>query len=87
MQYAYSRKIPVQLGMSFGNENVMYEKRLEFNFGQNVYFRLGEVIAPESFADENAFTEHVKRRFVEYFDECYQMVPKGQLKKSRGKDE
>jgi hypothetical protein len=65
--------------MSFGNENVMYEKRLEFHFAQKVYYRLGEVIHPKDFQSEPEFVEHVKRRFAEYFEECYKMIPEGGL--------
>jgi len=38
--------------MSFGNENVMYEKRMEFHFGQKVFYRLGEVTDPKDFSNE-----------------------------------
>lgn len=75
----------MQLGMCFGNENVMYEKRLEFNFNQTVYYRLGDVIHPKDFPDENAFVQRAKHRFAEFFEECYQMIPPGglDLKKSQ----
>ena len=85
IRYAYSRQIPVQLGMSFGNENVMYEKRMEFNFGQKVFYRLGEVINPADFEDEAVFLERVKLRFAEYFEESYKMIPEGGLNVSTTK--
>lgn len=48
-QYAYLRKIPVQIMMSFGNENVINEKKLKMGFEEEIFYKIGKVIDPKDY--------------------------------------
>lgn len=49
-QYAYTRQIPVQFAMSFGNENSFNEKKLKISYGEEITYKIGKVIDPKDFA-------------------------------------
>ena len=50
IRYAYREKIPVQMLMSFGNENIFNEKKLHLGWDQKVYYSFSKVYNPTDFA-------------------------------------
>ena len=73
MQYAYREKIPVQLLMSFGNEFVFNEKKLQMGWDQKIYYSFSKVYYPTDFEDEKTFVQKMKDEFCNYFDEIWKV--------------
>lgn len=58
--------------MSFGNEHIFNEKKLEMKWGQTVFYSFSKVYLPSDYANENEFVTAIKDEFAAYFDEVYQ---------------
>jgi hypothetical protein len=58
--------------MSFGNENVFNEKKMEMGWGQSVYYSYSRVYSPADYQNENQFVAAIKDEFVAFFDQVYQ---------------
>lgn len=58
--------------MSFGNELIFNEKKLDMNWGQSVYYSFSQVYRPSDFSNENEFVQAMKQKFVAFFDQIYQ---------------
>lgn len=64
--------MPVQFLMSFGNELIFNEKKLDMNWGQSVYYSFSQVYRPSDFSNENEFVQAMKEKFAAFFDQIYQ---------------
>jgi len=72
INYAYSRSVPVQIIMSFGNENVINEKRISSKYHDNEIVTFNDKpINPKDFKSETEFFEAVNKRFDEVFLSVY----------------
>jgi len=69
IQYAYERKVKVQIVISFGNENIINEKNFIVNFeGANIMTYVGEVIDPKTFKTCEEFIEETCKAFYKDFN-------------------
>lgn len=69
MQYAYTRGIPVQFVMSFGNEKALNEKKLRISYGEEITYKIGKVMHPRDYPEAKEFIDAVLDEFVRFFDE------------------
>lgn len=58
--------------MSFGNELIFNEKKLDMNWGQSVYYSFSQVYRPSDFSNEDEFVQAMKQKFVTFFDQIFQ---------------
>ena len=73
IRYAYSRKIPVQMFMCNGNDNVLNEKKFVADWRvSKVEYKVYPSLYPKDFEDVEEFVKEVKRLFEERF---YEMRP------------
>ncbi|GFR47784.1 hypothetical protein Agub_g9553, partial [Astrephomene gubernaculifera] len=67
LHYAFSRKIPVQIIITRGKEEVLSEKRMAVRFGRTLVTQFSKVIEPGQFASFDAFFSAVQSTW----DECW----------------
>ena len=73
LKYAYERNYPVQICITFGNENALSEDPPMVNrAGTDIYYQFDEAIKPGSFGDESEFIAEVERRFALLFYQVYE---------------
>jgi 1-acyl-sn-glycerol-3-phosphate acyltransferase len=64
LKYAYARRMPVQIGISFGNENACSESPPLINrAGTDIYYSMDSPIDTKTFATEALFIQEVETRF------------------------
>jgi hypothetical protein len=58
--------------MTFGNEKIFNEKKLDMKWNQKVYYSFSKIYNPSNYENENQFVAAMKDEFSNYFDEIYQ---------------
>jgi hypothetical protein len=58
--------------MSFGNELIFNEKKLDMKWNQKVYYSFSKIYNPSDYENENQFVTAIKDEFTTFFDEVYQ---------------
>eukprot|EP01024_Parvocaulis_polyphysoides_P058051 TRINITY_DN620_c0_g2_i1.p1 TRINITY_DN620_c0_g2~~TRINITY_DN620_c0_g2_i1.p1 ORF type:complete len:276 (-),score=28.95 TRINITY_DN620_c0_g2_i1:207-926(-) len=76
LHYAYSRKLPVQIVISDGKEDVMQEKKWHIGFGKKVKVGYSEIIESGDYEGFEDFLEKIQS----VWDEMWQQVFKADIK-------
>eukprot|EP01026_Neomeris_dumetosa_P028322 TRINITY_DN2294_c0_g1_i2.p1 TRINITY_DN2294_c0_g1~~TRINITY_DN2294_c0_g1_i2.p1 ORF type:complete len:265 (-),score=41.31 TRINITY_DN2294_c0_g1_i2:147-833(-) len=71
LHYAFSRKIPVQLVITDGKEDVMEEKRWHIGFGRKLKVGYSELIESQQFEDSDSFFGRVQEEWDTLWQKVY----------------
>lgn len=72
LRYAFTRKLPVQIFMCHGYDEVLNEKRFTSNFGNSlVKYKIYPILDPKEFENLEEFIETIKTLFEERFYEVH----------------
>lgn len=58
--------------MSFGNEKIFNEKKIDMSWNQKVYYSFSKIYNPSDYENENQFVAAMKDEFSDFFDAIYQ---------------
>jgi hypothetical protein len=64
IRYAYRKKIPTQMLMSFGNEQALNEKKLHLSWDETIYYSFSRTYDPADYPSEDEFVNDIKDRFT-----------------------
>lgn len=57
---AYNLKVPCQLVLSLGKENILCERTLSFNFDVPIYTSISEVLHPEDYKTKEEWFDKIR---------------------------
>lgn len=69
--FAYEFKVPIQVIMTQGHDDVITEKRLSVKIGNLVRYRYGNVFEPKDFETKELFFDAVQDHFNQLFYQMY----------------
>ena len=69
--YAYEYKVPVQVIMSRGNDDIINEKGLKMGFGKEIKYKYAPVTFPKDFHTREEFFNHIEKQFLDMWKEFY----------------
>ena len=72
IRYAFTRKLPIQMFMCSGYDNVINEKKFVAEWGSaQVKYKVYEPVFPEKFKDFESLMDELKQKFSERFKEVH----------------
>ena len=75
IRYAYSRKIPIQIFMTSGYDNVVNEKRFRSEWGEtSVNYKVYDPIFTDQYLNFESLMDDLKKSFGEFFNELHNPV-------------
>ncbi len=69
INYAYSRKLPIQILSTQRTERVLNEKQWDYAYDVEVLYRIEEPIDPQDFSSRKAFQDEITRVFEQAYTE------------------
>mmetsp|Transcript_3159 Transcript_3159/g.4567 ORF Transcript_3159/g.4567 Transcript_3159/m.4567 type:complete len:269 (+) Transcript_3159:71-877(+) len=69
--FAYQEKLPLQVVMSKGNDDIVNEKGFKMGFNKLIEYKYGPVIEAKDFETREEYFEHVEKCFLDMFKELY----------------